>query len=107
MLDPFNAIAQVVLGVRNGNSLQRWARLIFSMAASYILGASTASGAALVAGSTTAMAVGSGLLMGAAMAFVAFISSDKKTIEGLVIAVPQRTLDDQFDSGKGPMVSKP
>jgi hypothetical protein len=76
------------------------------MTASYILGASTASGAALVAGSTIAMAVGSGLLTGAAMAFIAYINSDKKAIEGTVIAIPQRTVEDAATDGRGPMVTR-
>ena len=108
-MDPFNAIANMILGVRNSASLQRWARLLFSMTASYLLGASTAAGASLVAGSSGKMALGYGLLSGSAMALVAYLQSDKKAIEGTVIAIPQRTLNDQFDSnsGQGPMVSKP
>ena len=107
-MEPFNAIANVILGFRNGNSLQRWARLLFSMSASYTLGMSTVTGAALVAHLPTAIAVGYGLMTGSAMALVAYLQSDKKSIEGTVIAVPQRTVNDQFDTstGQGPMVSK-
>lgn len=106
-MDPFNAVANVILGVRNGNSLQRWARLLFSMTASYILGGSTAAGIALTAGASTSVAVGSGLISASAMAFVAYINSDKESIKGTVVVVPQSTVEGQFDEhGRGPTISK-
>ena len=106
-MDPFSAIASVVLGVRNANSLQRWARLLFSMTASYILGASSATGMALIGHSSTPVAIGTGLLSGSAMAFIAYLNSDKKSIEGTVLVVPQSTVEGQLDDkGRGPEISR-
>ncbi len=106
-MDLFNGIASVVLGLRNEASLGRWARLIFSMTASYLLGFSTAMGAAIVAGQSGLIGFGYGLLCGSAMAFSAYLQMDKKAISGTVLVVPQRTTTDQFDNSTGPMVSKP
>lgn len=104
-LDPFGAIAELIIGLKGAAQIQRWVRLLFSMSASYLLAASTAAGTALVADASVPVAVGWGLLSGSAMALVAYLRADPKSIEGTVIAVPQKTVTDATtDAGQGPTV---
>ena len=107
-LNPFTAIGEFILGAVRAGKVSGWARLIFSMLASFFLTFSTICGSALVAGSGWAFSVGAGMVSGAAMAFLAFLRADKKLTQGVVIAVPQRTVEAQFDAqGRGPMVTEP
>ena len=107
-MDPFGAISELIIGLRGASQLQRWMRLLFSMSASYLLAASTATGTALVSGVSVPVAVGLGLISGSAMALVAYLRADPKIIEGTVIVVPQKTVTDSVtDSGQGPTVIRP
>ena len=104
-MDPFGAIAEIVVGLKGASQLQRWMRLLFSMSASYLLAASTVTGTALVADASVPVAVGWGLISGSAMALVAYRRADPKLIEGTVIAVPQKTVTDAATAeGQGPTV---
>lgn len=88
--------------------LHGWAKLIFGMALSFFLTFNTVAGTSLMADKGWAWSIGAGMVAGAAMALVAFLRADKKLTEGVVLAVPQATVEKQFDEqGRGPMVSSP
>ena len=107
MLDPFGAIAEIIIGLKGASQIEKWTRLLFSMGMSYLLAASTATGGALIGGASVPVSMGWGLISGAAFALVAYLRMDKRVTEGTVIAVPQRTVTDSVSSdGQGPMVSK-
>lgn len=107
-MDPFSAVADIIVAWHKAGQLQGWLRLLFSITFSYGLGFSTACGTALVATDSWTIGIGSGFLMGAAMALVAYQAANKDITKGTVIAVPQKTVEDRFTSdGRGPMTTQP
>jgi len=107
MGDPFRAVADIIVGIHNAGKVQGWARLIFSMVASYLISLNVIAGTMLAAGSPWGVALGSGMLAGAGFSFVAFTRANRKLTEGVVLAVPQVTEDAARDAaGRGPLVTQ-
>jgi hypothetical protein len=105
-LNPFSGVAELIVGLKGINRVERWFRLMFSIGLSYWLAASTVTGTALATGVSVPVAVGLGLCSGAALGLVAYQRADKDLISGTVVVVPQKTVEDSVTpDGRGPMVS--
>lgn len=107
-MDPLRALADIVVGWHAAGQLQGWLRLLFGITFSFAVTFNTVCGGALATGGDVSVSVGMGMVSGAAMAAVAFFRANKKLTEGVVVALPQKTVEDQITpDGRGPMVSLP
>lgn len=105
IVDPFGALAEIILGYHKSGILQGWLKLLFGIGFSFAISFNTACGAMLVAHAGWQVSIGTGMCTAAAMAFLAFLRANQELTAGVVVAVPQRTTTDQFDSkGSGPEV---
>lgn len=114
-MGPWDAVGEAIGGWFKAKKLGQffehlndWLKLIFSMGFSYAITFSFVCGTALVGGAGWPVAIGSGMISGAAMALVAFLRAKKELTQGVTLAVPQGVAEAQFDGqGRGPMVSSP
>ena len=108
-MDPFKAIADIILGWHKAGQLQGWLRLIFGMTSSYLITFNVVAGSVLGTTQSWPMGIGAGMVAGGAFAFVAYRHADKDLVKGITVAVPQKTVEASFDekTGQGPLVVKP
>jgi hypothetical protein len=85
-VNPFNAIAEIVLGYMKGRALQAWARLLFEMFFSAVVSFLFVAGTLLATTRDWAIAIGTGMVTASVFATILF-RRDPLT-KGMVVAIP-------------------
>ena len=89
-MDPVTGIASLVVGLIRTHKLNEWARLCFAMAWSYATAFSFATGSALVAHQPAAVAIGSGMVMGACA--MCFLFARSPLTRNLMVSLPRELI---------------
>lgn len=104
--DPFVALADLIVGWHKASQLQAWLKLIGGCLLSFWLTFNTVCGGALIAHVPVPVAIGYGMTVGSAMAYVAFLRANPKLVAGITVAVPTDTATDRIDpKGNGPIIT--
>ena len=85
-MDPFHAIAEVVLGVYKERKVQNWCKLIFTLGFSAVTTFMYVTGGALAATKSWPVSIGSGMISSAVILTVLFRRSD--LTKGMIVALP-------------------
>ena len=86
-MDPFHALAEVVLGVYKERKVQAWAKLIFTLSFSAVTTFLYVTGGSLAATKSWAISIGSGMISAAVILTVLFRRSD--LTKGMTVALPE------------------
>jgi len=85
-MDPFHAIADVILGVYKERKVQAWVKLIFTLSFSAITTFLYVTGGSLAATQSWPISIGSGMVSSAVILTVLFRRSD--LTQGMIVALP-------------------
>lgn len=104
-MDPLQTLADLILGWHKAGLVQGWLKLLFGITFSFWVSFNTVAGGCLVSGLGWPISLGSGMVAGAAMSLVAFLRANPRLTSGVVVAVPQAAVQNQFnEKGSGPTV---
>lgn len=87
MLDPIGGAVNLVIGLIRTHKLNEWAKLCFAMTWSYLTAFSFATGSALMARQPVAVAIGSGMVLGASV--VCFLFARSPLTKNLMVSLPR------------------
>jgi hypothetical protein len=86
-MDPFHALADVVLGVYKEGKAQRWFKLLFTLGFSAMTTFLYVTGGSLAATRSWPVSIGSGMVSSAVILTVLFRRSD--LTKGMIVALPE------------------
>lgn len=105
---PWDAIATVLVGWHESGMVEGWFKLLFGTIFSFWITFNVVAGGFLASGSGWRVSIGSGMVAAAALAFASYGRASGKITAGIVVAVPQETVNDRFEkNGQGPMITDP
>ncbi len=93
-MDPFHALADVVLGVYKERKVQNWCKLIFTLSFSAITTFLYVTGGSLAATKSWPISIGSGMVSSAVILTVLFRRSD--LTKGMIVALPEAEAESEI-----------
>jgi hypothetical protein len=91
IMDPFGAIADIIVGIYQTKKIQQWASLAFQTAYSSVVGFCFTCGTSLVASKSWPVSIGLGLISIAGIMVTFFVKS--KLTKGMLLISPEQIVD--------------